>query len=74
MNDFSSVAMKGGCWAAHYLEHAMGACNPSISHGAGLGVAFPALVKANAMRGLRLECYDRIAKEVYGKEGWKGLI
>lgn len=47
--------MKGGCWAVHFLEHAMGAYNPKISHGAGLGVAFPAFVKANAEKGLRLK-------------------
>lgn len=47
--------MKGGCWAVHFLEHAMGAYNPKISHGAGLGVAFPAFVRANAEKGLRLK-------------------
>ena len=54
----------------HQLEHAMGAYNPKISHGAGLGVAFPAFVKVNARHGLRLECYDRIAKDVFGLSGW----
>ena len=58
----------------HLLEHAMGAIDPKISHGAGLGVAFPAFVKANAQRGLRLKTYERIAKDVFGKEGWEGLI
>lgn len=62
--------MNNGCWAVHLLEHAMGAINPKISHGAGLGVAFPAFVRANAERGLRLHTYNRIAKEVFGKEGW----
>ena len=74
LNGVSGMAMKGGCWAVHFLEHAMGAINPKISHGAGLGVAFPAFVKANAERGLRLHTYDRIAKEVFGKQGWQGLI
>jgi len=74
LNQLSGVAMNGGCWAVHLLEHAMGAIDPRISHGAGLGVAFPAFVKANAQRGLRLKTYDRIAKEVFGKEGWQGLI
>jgi len=36
------------------MEHAMGAIDPTVSHGAGLGVAFPAFVKANAIRGKRL--------------------
>lgn len=57
----------------HGLEHAMGAIDPRISHGAGLGVAFPAFVRANAERGLRLNTYNRMAKEIYGKEGWQGL-
>lgn len=54
MNGLTGVFYKGGCWAVHYMEHAMGAVNPKISHGAGLGVAFPAFVKANAIRGKRL--------------------
>ena len=54
MNGLTGVFYKGGCLAVHYLEHAMGAINPKISHGAGLGVAFPAFVKANAIRGKRL--------------------
>ncbi|CAL5997721.1 Alcohol_dehydrogenase [Hexamita inflata] len=74
LNQLSGVAMKGGDWAVHLLEHAMGAIDPKISHGAGLGVAFPAFVRANAERGLRLRTYDRIAREVFGKQGWQGLI
>ncbi|CAL6081355.1 Alcohol_dehydrogenase [Hexamita inflata] len=74
LNQLSGVAMKGGDWAVHLLEHAMGAIDPKISHGAGLGVAFPAFVRANAERGLRLKTYDRIAREVFGKQGWQGLI
>lgn len=54
LNGLSGVFYKGGCWAVHYMEHAMGAINPKVSHGAGLGVAFPAFVKANAIRGKRL--------------------
>jgi len=50
----TGVFCKGGCWAVHYMEHAMGAIDPKVSHGAGLGVTFPAFVKANAIRGKRL--------------------
>jgi len=75
LNQLSGVAMKGGCWTVHWLEHAMGAIDPSVSHGAGLGVAFPAFVRANAEKGLRLKQYARIAKDVFGRDdGWKGLI
>lgn len=54
MNGNADVFCKGGCWAVHYLEHAIGAIYPEVSHGAGLGVVFPAFVKANAIRGKRL--------------------
>lgn len=59
--------MRGGCSGIHFLEHPMGAIDPKVSHGAGLGVALPAFVRANAEKGLRLKQYDRIAREVYGK-------
>lgn len=52
----------------------MSAIDPKVSHGAGLGVALPAFVRANAEKGLRLKQYDRIAREVFGKQGWEGLI
>eukprot|EP00703_Trepomonas_sp_PC1_P004102 JAP92504.1 Alcohol dehydrogenase [Trepomonas sp. PC1] len=74
LNQLSGVAMNYGCWAVHLLEHAMAAIDPSISHGAGLGVAFPAFVKVNASKGQKLQTYDRIAKEVFEKEGWQGLV
>lgn len=66
--------MKNGDWATHMLEHAMAAMNPKVSHGAGLGVAFPAFIRGNAERKLRLNTFDRLAKEIYEKEGWEGLI
>ncbi|KAH0570289.1 alcohol dehydrogenase [Spironucleus salmonicida] len=74
LNQYSGFGFHGGDWAVHMMEHAMGAIDPTVSHGAGLGVAFPAFVKANSKRGLRTHCYDRIAKEVYGLEGTEGLI
>ncbi|CAL5999006.1 Alcohol_dehydrogenase [Hexamita inflata] len=74
LNQLSGVAMNGGDWAVHCMEHAMGALDAKISHGAGLGVAFPAFVRANGERGLRLKTYDRMARELFGKQGWQGLI
>ncbi|CAL6079890.1 Alcohol_dehydrogenase [Hexamita inflata] len=74
LNYMSGVAMSGGDWATHLLQHSMAAVDTKISHGAGLGVAFPAFVKVNAMRGLRLKTFDRIAREVFNKQGWQGLI
>ncbi|CAL6056389.1 Alcohol_dehydrogenase [Hexamita inflata] len=66
--------MRGGCGATHFMEHAISAYDPSISHGAGLGVVFPAFVRANGERGLRLNTYDRMAKEIFNKTGWQSLI
>ncbi|CAL6083004.1 Alcohol_dehydrogenase [Hexamita inflata] len=74
LNYMSGVAMQGGDWATHLLQHSMAAVDTRISHGAGLGVSFPAFVRVNAERGLRLKTFDRIAREVFGKEGWQGLI
>lgn len=73
-NGITSIVMKGGCLGVHVLEHPMGAIDPKVAHGAGLGVAFPAFVRANAEKGLRLELYDKIAQEVFNKRGWEGLI
>mgnify|MGYP005771170449 CR=1 FL=1 len=36
------------------MDHAIVAIDPNIAHGAGIGVVFPAFVKANAIRGKRL--------------------
>ncbi|CAL6057894.1 Alcohol_dehydrogenase [Hexamita inflata] len=73
LNYMSGVSMTG-CWATHWLQHATAAVDTRISHGAGLGVTFPAFVRVNAERGLRLKTFDRIAREVFGKQGWQGLI
>lgn len=83
LNGFSGVAMKGGCWTVHMLEHAMGAVNPKVSHGAGLGVALPAFIRARAEKGEMLQAYNRCAREIFDvrvtdddrtDKGWKGLI
>lgn len=74
LNGFASLTLLGPDTGVHSFEHAMGAINPKISHGAGLAVAFPAFIRANAECGLRLEVYDALAKQVYGKSDWQGLI
>ena len=74
LDGFSAMSMKGGCWATHYFEHVLGGFDPTVSHGAGLGVAFPAFVRVNTERRLRQKTYARIARDVYGKEGAAGLI
>ncbi len=63
-----------GDWAVHFMEHALSAVYPAVSHGAGLGVAFPCFVRANVARGLRLEIYARIARDLFGTDTWEGLL
>lgn len=45
LNGISGVAMDGGDWACHIIEHALSALYPKIAHGAGLGVIFPAWIE-----------------------------
>jgi len=45
LNGISGVAMRGGDWACHRIEHAISAMHPGVAHGAGLGVIFPAWLK-----------------------------
>ncbi|CAL5997135.1 Alcohol_dehydrogenase [Hexamita inflata] len=73
IDQLSAIAMKGGDIGVHMLQHAMTAVNPNIQHGAGIGVAFLAFIKVNGERGLRKATYDRMAKEIFGREGWQGL-
>jgi alcohol dehydrogenase YqhD (iron-dependent ADH family) len=41
----SGIGMHGGAWHVHTLEHAVSALRPTVAHGAGLGVIFPAYMK-----------------------------
>ena len=70
LNGLCQIGTKAGDWGIHMQEHAMSAIKADVSHGAGLGVALPAYVKVCAGRNLKLKMYDRIAKEVFGKQGW----
>lgn len=45
LNGISGIAMNGGDWACHIIEHALSALYPKIAHGAGLGVIFPAWIE-----------------------------
>lgn len=45
LNGISGIAMNGGDWACHTIEHAFSALHPKIAHGAGLGVIFPAWIE-----------------------------
>lgn len=50
LNGISGIGMNGGDWACHTIEHALSALHPQISHGAGLGVIFPAWIEYMAMK------------------------
>lgn len=44
LNGMSGVGLDGGDWACHVIEHAFSALHPSIAHGEGLAVIFPAWI------------------------------
>lgn len=50
LNGISGIGMNGGDWACHTIEHALSAIHPQISHGAGLGVIFPAWIEYMALK------------------------
>jgi len=43
-NGMTAVAMRGGDWASHGIQHGISALHPEIAHGAGLAVVFPAWI------------------------------
>lgn len=45
LNGNSGVALKGGDWASHRIEHGISALHPEVAHGAGLAVVFPNWIK-----------------------------
>lgn len=45
LNGTSGAGLGWGDWSAHYIEHALSAYRPEISHGEGLGVIFPAWIE-----------------------------
>lgn len=45
LNGFTSVALGGGEWTTHAIEHALSVINPEIAHAEGLAVMFPAWIK-----------------------------
>ena len=40
----TAVAMHGGDWGSHGIEHGISALHPEVAHGAGLAVLFPAWI------------------------------
>lgn len=83
LNGFGAAGMSFGSLVTHMLEHAMGAVDPTVSHGAGLGVAFLAFVRFHGERGQFRKTFNRIAREVFEADvelsdktdkGWLELV
>lgn len=45
LNGMTSIALSGGEWTTHAMEHALSVINPQIAHAEGLAVMFPAWIK-----------------------------
>jgi alcohol dehydrogenase len=62
----TGVAMNGGEWTVHRIEHAISAFYPEVAHAEGLAVVFPAWLKyvysENPIR------FERWAKNVFGAD------
>ncbi|MDP2173061.1 MAG: iron-containing alcohol dehydrogenase [Candidatus Cloacimonadaceae bacterium] len=66
LNGISGIGLKGGDWACHQIEHAFSALNPSIAHGEGLGVIFPAWIEYMSERDPKR--FQYWAKNVWGED------
>ncbi len=66
LNGMSGIALKGGDWACHGIEHALSALHPEIAHGEGLGVIFPAWIGFVSDR--QAQRFARWAKNVWDSE------
>ncbi|KAL0246485.1 hypothetical protein GEMRC1_007697 [Eukaryota sp. GEM-RC1] len=75
LNLSTTVSLKGGDWAVHFLEHAVGAVNPEVSHGAGLAVILPSYWKFLVEhRAEQLPMLLRLAKNVFGVETVEEMV
>ena len=63
LNGISGVALHGGDWASHQIEHGISALHPEIAHGAGLAVVFPAWIYY--MNRYNTDIFKRWAKNVW---------
>jgi alcohol dehydrogenase YqhD (iron-dependent ADH family) len=72
LNGTSGVALQGGDWATHRMEHALSAFHPQIAHGAGLAVMFPAWIKFNYK--YYPEQFQRWAKNVWNADSIEEAI
>lgn len=72
LNGLSGVAMKGGDWTSHALEHALSAYNVEIAHGAGLAVVLPAWLQFVSQANPKQ--FARWAKNVWNADTIEGGI
>ncbi len=66
LNGMSGAGLKGGDWACHTIEHSFSALYPTIAHGEGLGVIFPAWIEYVSER--QPERFLPWARNVWGVE------
>ncbi len=66
LSGITGVAMNGGEWTVHRIEHAISAYYPDVAHAEGLAVIFPAWMKYVSAE--QPERYQRWAKNVFGKD------
>jgi len=62
-NGVSAIALKGGDWSAHRIEHGISALHPEIAHGTGLGIVFPAWIQY--LKRYNRKTFHRWAREVW---------
>jgi alcohol dehydrogenase len=67
-----AVAMKGGDWSAHGIEHGFSALHPEVAHGAGLAVVFPAWILY--MQKVTPPIFKRWAKNVMNSATMPGAV
>lgn len=63
LNGISGIAMRGGDWASHRIEHSISALFPKVAHGAGLAVIYPAWIKF--VNNNKPKLFNRWAKNVW---------
>jgi hypothetical protein len=68
----TGVAMKGGEWAVHSIEHAISAFYPEVAHAEGLAVIFPAWMKYVSPD--NPERFSRWAKNIFDADTIDGGI
>jgi hypothetical protein len=66
LNGITSVAMGGGEWTVHGIEHSLSVLKPEVAHGEGLAILFPAWIEYVADS--KPEHFKRWAKNVWNSD------